>query len=38
MANITSPPRTPLGLDWAAWILIVAILILVATVGALFLR
>lgn len=38
MATLTSPPRTPVQLDWAAWVLIVAILILMATLGALFLR
>jgi hypothetical protein len=38
MADMTAPPRTPAGLDWAAWILIVAVLLLIATVVALFLR
>jgi hypothetical protein len=38
MTDLTSPPRTPAGLGWDAWILIAAVLLLMATLAALYWR
>jgi hypothetical protein len=32
MADATSPPRTPFGIGWSAWILIVAVLLILIAV------
>ena len=38
MATLTKPPRAPVQFDWAAWVLIVAVLLLLVTLGALLVR
>jgi hypothetical protein len=38
MATLTAPPKAPSGLTWDVWILIAAVLLLILTLAALYVR
>ena len=38
MANLTSLPRAPFGLGWPTWVVIVAVLLVIAAAATLYLR
>lgn len=38
MPRVTAPPRTPLGIGWPTWVVIVAVLLIIAAAAVMYVQ